>query len=72
MFYNARGIPDARKETIFQRVSNQERTTSGMGLGLSLVKFIIDSYNGDILGKDRIIGHYKKGSNYIVLIPEAH
>jgi signal transduction histidine kinase len=68
---NGRGIPDARKETIFQRVSNQQRATSGMGLGLSLVKFIIDSYNGDILVKDRVRGNYSKGSNFIVLIPEA-
>jgi len=68
---NGRGIPDARKDTIFQRVSNQQRSTSGMGLGLSLVKFIIDSYHGDILVKDRIRGNYTKGSNFILLIPEA-
>jgi len=68
---NGRGIPDARKETIFQRVSNQQRSTSGMGLGLSLVKFIIDSYNGDILVKDKVRGNYTKGSNFIVFVPEA-
>jgi len=68
---NGRGIPDARKETIFQRVSNQQRSTTGMGLGLSLVKFIIDSYNGDILVKDKVRGNYTKGSNFIVFIPEA-
>ncbi|MFX1443690.1 MAG: PAS domain S-box protein [Promethearchaeota archaeon] len=68
---NGRGIPDARKETIFQRVSNQQRSISGMGLGLSLVKFIIDSYHGDILVEDRIRGNYTKGSNFIILIPEA-
>lgn len=68
---NGRGIPDARKETIFQRVSNQERSRIGIGRGLSLVKFIIESYHGDILVKDRIRGNYSKGSNFIIYIPEA-
>ncbi len=68
---NGMGIPDARKETIFQRVSNQQRSTIGMGIGLSLVKFLIDSYNGDVLVEDTIRGNYTKGSNFIVFIPEA-
>jgi len=42
-----------------------------MGLGLSLVKFIIDSYNGDILVKNKVRGNYTKGSNFIIFIPEA-
>ena len=42
-----------------------------MGLGLSLVKKIIDSYSGKICVKDRIKGDYTKGSNFIVLIPRA-
>ena len=66
---NGIGISDARKETIFQRSS--ERSITGMGLGLSLVKFIIDSYEGDILVKNRIRGDYTKGSNFIIFIPEA-
>ena len=68
---NGRGIPDVRKETIFQRASDKDRSVSGMGLGLSLVKFIIDSYNGDLLVKNRIRGDYTKGSNFIIFIPEA-
>lgn len=42
-----------------------------MGLGLSLVKKIINSYNGKIWVEDRFKGDFKKGSNFIFLIPEA-
>jgi signal transduction histidine kinase len=41
-----------------------------MGLGLSLVKKIIDSYKGQIWVEDKIKGDFTKGSNFIILIPE--
>ena len=66
---NGVGIPDARKDTIFQR--SAERSINGMGLGLSLVKFIIDSFDGDILVKNKIRVDYTKGSNFIIFIPAA-
>lgn len=56
---NGRGIRDERKSIM------------GMGLGLSLVKKIINSYNGKIWVEDRFKGDFKKGSNFIFLIPEA-
>ena len=40
-----------------------------MGLGLSLVKKIIDLYHGDIWVEDRVKGDYKQGSKFVVLIP---
>jgi signal transduction histidine kinase len=66
---NGWGIEDTRKETIFKRASMEEKSVSGMGLGLSLVKRIIESYNGFIWVEDRIKGDYTKGSNFIILIP---
>ena len=42
-----------------------------MGFGLSLVKKILEGYNGKIWVEDRIQGDYTKGSNFIVLIPEV-
>ena len=40
-------------------------------MGLSLVKRIIESYEGEIWVEDRIIGDHSKGSNFIILIPQV-
>ena len=44
---------------------------SGMGLGLSLVKKIIENYHRVIWVEHRIKGDYTKGSNFVILIPEG-
>lgn len=68
---NGRGIPDNVKEKLFQRLSNKERSVSGSGLGLSLIKVIMDGYKGDISIQNRIRGDYRKGSNFILFLPAA-
>jgi len=68
---NGIGIPDDRKEEIFMRAYKSDNDTSGLGLGLSLAKKIIESYEGKIWVEDRVTGDYSKGSNFIILIPEA-
>jgi signal transduction histidine kinase len=68
---NGKGIEDPIKVSLFQEDFTSLRTSSGMGLGLSLVKRIIDLFNGEIRVEDRIKGDYTKGCNFIVLLPEA-
>jgi len=68
---NGRGISDDRKKIIFRKGYMKEKQSKGMGLGLSLVKKIIEAYNGEIRVKDNIEGDYSKGSNFIILIPKA-
>jgi len=68
---NAKGIPDTLKEKIFQRTKPGVESVSGKGLGLSLVKFIIDSYKGNVSVENRIRGDFTKGSNFIVFLPKA-
>jgi len=68
---NGIGIPDSRKEIIFQEGNRKDKSVKGMGIGLSLVKKIIERYDGKIWVEDRIQGDYSKGSNFIVLIPLA-
>lgn len=68
---NGIGITDERKNQIFIRGYSEETSIHGMGLGLSLVKKIIDSYNGEIWMEDRVKGDYTKGNNCVILIPEV-
>ncbi|KKL66411.1 hypothetical protein LCGC14_2145240 [marine sediment metagenome] len=65
---NGIGIPDNRKELVFQRKSKRNKRIKGMGMGLSLVKEIVDRFNGQIWVEDNVKGDYKKGSNFVVLI----
>ncbi len=66
---NGVGISDDRKKTIFERGTQKSQKSLGMGLGLSLVKKILEIYHGDIRVEDKVKGDYKQGSNFVVLIP---
>ena len=68
---NGRGISDDRKKIIFHKGYMKEKQSKGMGLGLSLVKKIIEAYNGEIRVEDNVERDYTKGSNFIILIPKA-
>ena len=68
---NGIGILDDVKEVIFNRAYKKEKATSGMGIGLSLVKKIITSYGGKIWIENRVKGDYTKGSNFIVLLKKT-
>ncbi|TFF97315.1 MAG: PAS domain-containing sensor histidine kinase [Promethearchaeota archaeon] len=67
---NGIGIPDAQKDKIFSRSYKNEKAR-GMGIGLSLVKEIIENYNGKIQVKNRVNGDYTKGSNFIVFLKKV-
>ncbi|MFX1420417.1 MAG: ATP-binding protein [Promethearchaeota archaeon] len=68
---NGIGIVDENKESIFQKGNKKDKHVRGMGIGLSLVKKIIESYNGKIWVENRINNDYSQGSNFVVEIPEA-
>jgi len=68
---NGIGISDTKKNLIFQKKVKKDLNIKGMGIGLSLVKKIIDGYNGKIWVEDKVKGDCSKGSNFILLIPEA-
>lgn len=68
---NGIGITDDKKESIFQKGHKKDNHVRGMGIGLSLVKKIIESYNGKIWVENRIENDYSQGSNFVVQIPEA-
>jgi len=68
---NGIGIQDFKKEKIFLEGYKDLKGEKGMGIGLSIITKIIKSYKGKIWVEDRIKGEHSKGSNFIVLIPEA-
>ncbi|MFX0024238.1 MAG: sensor histidine kinase [Candidatus Hermodarchaeota archaeon] len=67
---NGIGIPDSIKKNIFRREIDKNKGISGSGLGLSLVKSILDIYKGKIWVENVIPEDYTKGSNFIILIPK--
>ena len=68
---NGIGVDDNRKQMIFKRGNRELKGSKGMGIGLSLVKKILMSYNGKIWVEDKVNGDHSKGSKFILLIPEA-
>ena len=68
---NGIGITDEMKKVIFQRGHRNEKNIKGMGLGLSLVKKIVESYKGQIWVEDNVQGDFEKGSNFVILLPRA-
>jgi PAS domain S-box-containing protein len=67
---NGIGILDESKELIFQKGYNRNTKIRGMGIGLSLVKKIVESFRGEIWVQNRVNDDYEQGSNFIILIPE--
>jgi signal transduction histidine kinase len=64
---HGRGIPDEEKEEIFARIAHRREGILGLGLGLTLVKQILENYGGQILVRDRVEDNHKKGANFVVL-----
>jgi len=69
---NGVGIPDAMKKSIFQPVYKKTKDFKRIGLGLLLVNEVIESFSGKVWVEDKVTGDHTKGSNVVVLIPEAH
>ena len=67
---NGLGISDAYKTIIFRRGGLNTSSFYRLGLGLSLVKRFVESYDGKIWVEDRVEGDYTKGSKFILLIKE--
>ncbi len=68
---NGIGITDEKKKILFKEGYLKEKDSKGMGFGLTLVKKIINSYEGKIWVEDRVKRDYSKGSIFIILIPET-
>lgn len=64
VFDNGKGIPDEMKELIFEPKFTTK--TSGMGLGLAMIKSIIEAYDGTI----SFVSEKNKGTTFTVILPK--
>lgn len=66
---NGPGIPDNFKDKVFNRMLRGDASAKGMGLGLYIVKTLVDSYCGQVWVEDRVPGDHSKGAKFVVLLP---
>jgi PAS domain S-box-containing protein len=66
-----RGIPDDRKKVVFERFATGVTGVKGFGLGLSIVKSVVDSYKGKIWVEDRVKGDFAKGTVFKIMLLKA-
>ncbi len=62
------GISDDEKVEIFAHLSHRRESLMGLGLGLTLVKRIIETYGGYISVQDTVEGDYSKGATFTILL----
>jgi PAS domain S-box-containing protein len=68
---NGPGIPDHIKDRVFGRSMKGATGAKGMGLGLYLVRSLVDSYGGQVSVTDRIPGDHTQGARFVVRLPVA-
>jgi signal transduction histidine kinase len=68
---NGPGIQDNVKRDLFQRYRSGNTKTPGMGLGLYIVKTLIDSFGGRVWVEDRVPGDHTKGAKFVIMLPEV-
>lgn len=66
---NGIGIRDSRKKQVFRRADLNDNLPKASGLGLSLVKRVVDHLNGRIWVEDRVPEDYTKGTKFIMVLP---
>ena len=59
---NGPGIPDDMKPVIFDRFRKGKTTKSGKGLGLFIVRSLVESYGGRIWAADAVPGKTDAGA----------
>ena len=68
---NGPGIRDEIKPGLFARFQRGDTSAAGTGLGLYLVKMLVESFGGKIWVEDRVPGDYTKGAMFVVMLPSA-
>ncbi|HTY91449.1 MAG TPA: PAS domain S-box protein [Methanocella sp.] len=68
---NGPGIPDDLKDSIFSRSKRGQTKARGSGLGLYIVRSLVEGFNGRVWVEDRVHGEPGRGSRFIVQLPSV-
>ncbi|WP_067048734.1 PAS domain S-box protein [Methanofollis ethanolicus] len=68
---NGPGIPDDQKGCVFERFVRNAPRVSGKGLGLWIVKMLVERYGGSIAAADRVAGSPGEGAAMVVVLRKA-
>jgi PAS domain S-box-containing protein len=68
---NGPGISDELKEKLLSVSGGGAGKAERRGIGLLLVKTLLEKYHGALRIEDRVPGDYRKGSRFVVLLPAA-
>jgi signal transduction histidine kinase len=63
-----KGIPDSMKKELFERFYSKAK---GGGLGLSIVRALVERYSGKIWVGDTVYNDYTKGTTFGMIFPAA-
>jgi signal transduction histidine kinase len=65
---NGHGIPDDRKSLLFTRMKRGETKAKGTGLGLYIVRTLVEGFGGTVSVEDRVKGDHTKGARFVVML----
>ncbi len=68
---NGPGVPDGLKNKLFSEMKKDEHKALRRGIGLQLVKTLVQELNGKVWVEDRVKDDYSKGAKFIVMLPVA-
>jgi signal transduction histidine kinase len=68
---NGPGIPDEMKNKLFNRFQRGTTQAHGKGLGLYLVRTLVDGFHGIVWVEDRVPGDYTKGARFVIMLPSV-
>jgi signal transduction histidine kinase len=63
------GIPDGLKSKLFHRFQRGTTKAHGKGLGLYLVRTLVEGYHGKVWVEDRVTGDHTKGARFVIMLP---
>lgn len=67
-----KGIPPEKKSQLFERYCTFKKQEEGTGLGLHIIRSLVEKYSGKLSVQNRIKNDYTQGTKFIIKIPEAN